>query len=137
MYIKVTKNKNGQAYYHLVESYWDKNSKRSRQRTLLALGRVDEGKLDELVAAISRHKEVFTVLELAKNISAADSYILGPLLVLDRMFAYSGIDKTIFNISKQHPKLSFDLRKLIFTMAAMRFVRPSSKLKVYEHWQKR
>jgi len=133
MYIKMTKNKVGQAYYHLVESYWENG--RSRQRTLLALGRVEENRLDDLAAAISRHKDVFTILELAKNISADKSYILGPLLVLERMFSCSGIDDILSNISKRHPKLSFDLRKLVFTMAAARFVKPGSKLKVYEHWQ--
>ena len=38
MYIKITKNQAGQAYYHLVESYRD--SGKVRQRTLLSLGKV-------------------------------------------------------------------------------------------------
>lgn len=134
VYIKVTKNKAGQAYYHLVESYWEGG--KSRQRTLLSLGRVGEDRLDELADAISRHREIFTILELAKNISIEKSYILGPLLLLERVFDTSGIDQVIDSIQKKHPKLEFDLRKLIFTMVATRFIRPCSKLKIYEHWQK-
>ncbi len=135
MYIKVTKNRAGQAYYHLVESYWEGG--RSRQRTLLSLGRAGEDRLEELAAAIGRHKEVFTVLELAKNISIDDSYILGPLLVLARLFERTGIDAALKRIEDKHPKLEIDFRKLVFTMVASRFVKPGSKLKIYEHWQRK
>lgn len=93
--------------------------------------------MDEVVAAISKHKDVFTVLELAKSISVEDTYILGPLLILNRMFEEKGIDYVLKKASDKHPKLGFDLRKLVFTMAATRFVKPGSKLKVYEHWQKK
>lgn len=135
MYIKVTKNSVGQTYYHLVESYWEKG--KSRQRTLLSLGRAGEDRMEEVVAAISKHKEVFTVLELAKSISVEETFILGPLLVLKRLFEKSGIEKVLGDVSGKHPQLGFDLQKLVFTMAASRFVKPGSKLKVYEHWQKR
>ncbi len=91
--------------------------------------------MDEVVAAIAKHKEVFTILELAKSISVEDTYILGPLLVLGRMFEQSGIDDVLKSAADKHPKLGFDLRSVVFTMAAMRFVQPGSKLKVYEHWQ--
>lgn len=135
MYVKVTKNQAGQTYYHLVESYWENG--RSRQRTLLSLGRAGDNRMEEVVAAISRHKEVFTILELAKGISIDETYILGPLLVLDRLFEISGIDGVLRSLSGKHPKLGFDLRDMVFTMAATRFVEPGSKLKVYEYWQGR
>jgi len=69
------------------------------------------------------------IFDLAKNISIADTFILGPLLVLERMFEDSGIDRVLAKIAKEHPRLGFDLRKLVFTMVASRFVRPGSKLK--------
>lgn len=135
MYIKVTQNSAGQTYYHLVESYWEGG--KSRQRTLLSLGRAGEDRMEEVVAAISKHKDVFTILELAKNISVQETFILGPLLVLERLFEKSGIDRVLADVSGKHPKLGFDLQRLVFTMVASRFVKPGSKLKVYEHWQKR
>jgi len=135
MFVKTTKNSAGQTYYHLVESYWENG--KSRQRTLMSLGRAGEDRMEDVVAAISRHKEVFTILEIAKSISVKDTYILGPLLVLERLFKNSGIDDVLSDVSKQHPKLGFDLRNLVFTMAASRFVQPGSKLKIYEHWQSR
>lgn len=104
---------------------------------LLSLGKVGEDRLDELAAAIGRHKEIFTVLELAKNMSVEETYILGPLLVLNRLFEQSGIDRVLASVAAGHPRLGFDLRRLVFTMVAARFVRPGSKLKVYEHWRER
>jgi len=135
MYIKVTKNSYGQSYYHLVESY--RENGRVRQRTLLSLGKAGEDRLEELAGAISRHKDIFTILELAKSVSVEEAYILGPLLVLERMFETSGINGVLSAVASQHEKLTFDLRKLVFTMVASRFVKPGSKLKIYEHWQKR
>lgn len=135
MFIKETKNSAGQIYYHLVESYWDNG--KSRQRTLMSLGRADEDRMDEVISAIGKHKDVLTVLDLAKNISVSETFILGPLLVLERMFEQSGINRVLGKIAKEHPKIGFDFKKLVFTMVASRFVRPGSKLKIFEHWQKR
>jgi transposase len=132
VYIKVTTNSAGQQYYHLVESYWENG--KSRQRTLMALGRAGEDRMDEVIAAIGKHKEVLTVLELAKDISVDDTYILGPLLILQRFFENSGIEQILAEISDKHPQLGFNLRNAVFTMAAARFVKPGSKLKVYDHW---
>jgi transposase len=135
MFIKTTRNGSGQTYYHLVESYWEDG--RSRQRTLLSLGRAGEDRIDELLAAVAKHRDVLTAAQLAKEIDVKDTYILGPLLVLERLFETSGIDAVLNKIAGRHPKLGFDLRQAVFTMAAARFVRPGSKLKIFEKEQRR
>lgn len=135
MFIKTTTNSSGQSYYHLVESYRHNGS--VRHRTLLSLGRAGEDRMEEVAAAISKHKDIFTILELAKSISIEETFILGPLLVLERLFEKGGINKVLGEIAWKHPKLGFGLTRLVFTMIASRFVKPGSKLKVYEHWQKR
>lgn len=135
MYIKITKNSAGQAYYHLVESYREKG--KARQRTLLSLGKVGEDRLDALVSAISRHKEVMGIVDIAKSIRVADTFIYGPLVILEKLFHRYGIDKILQEIACAHPKLTIDIRKIIFTLVACRFIRPGSKLKVFEHWQKK
>lgn len=103
----------------------------------MSLGRAGEDRMDDVISAISKHKDVLTLLDLAKSISIEDTFILGPLLVLERMFEKSGIDRVLGSIAEKHPKLGFDFKKLIFTMVASRFVRPGSKLKIFEHWQNR
>ena len=135
MYIKITKNQAGQAYYHLVESYRDGG--KVRQRTLLSLGKVGEDRLDELIAAIARHRDVASWVEMAKRISVEDTYILGPLLAVRQMFARFGIDEVLSSLCRAHPKLEFDLARIVFTLVVSRFIRPGSKLKVFEYWQEK
>ena len=135
MYIKITKNQAGQAYYHLVESYRDCG--KVRQRTLLSLGKVGEDRLDELIAAIARHRDVASWVEMAKRISVEDTYILGPLLAVRQMFARFGIDEVLSSLCRAHPKLEFDLARIVFTLVVSRFIRPGSKLKVFEYWQEK
>lgn len=77
MFIRITTNRQGQGYYHLVESYRDRG--KVKQRLLLSLGKVGEDRLEELVSAISRHKDVITALDAAKSMEVEDTYILGPL----------------------------------------------------------
>lgn len=135
MFIRITKNKNGQAYYHLVESYRDQG--KVRQRTLLSLGKVGEDRLDRLIEAISKHKDVLTAVEAAKSLDIEDTYILGPLLAIQHVFCVFGINRLLREITKKHPKLEFDLCQVVFTMIVCRFLRPCSKLKIFERWQDR
>lgn len=135
MYIRVTKNSAGQAYYHLVESY--RAEGKVRQRTLLSLGRVEEGKLEALAGAIGKHLELMSAVEIAKSIAVESTYVLGPLLIVDALFEKLGIDETLAAISAKHPKLGFSLRDVVFTMVAARFVRPTSKLAMYEGMRER
>ena len=137
MYLKITKNAAKQAYYHLVESYWENG--KSRQRTLLSLGRVgEEGeeKIDEAIAALAKGRDVFTITQLAKEISVEETFILGPLLILEKLFEQTGINDVITTLASKHPKLGLDLHKVLFTIMACRFVKPGSKLKIFEHWQR-
>jgi transposase len=131
MYIKTTKNAVGQSYYHLVESYWEEG--RSRQRTLLSLGRVENNRIDELAGAIERHQSWISAIDLAKSISIQETFVLGPLLLLEKLFERVGINEQIGRIRTRHPKLTLDLQKSIFTLVASRFIRPGSKLSMYEH----
>src|SRR4030042_395803 len=113
MYIKITKNQRGYAYYHLVEAY--REDGKVKQRTLMSLGRVEENKLEQLSQAISKHLETVSLLSLSKEIDIADTYILGPLLVLERMMETMGIKAALQNVLSQHKKLQFDFEKVVFT----------------------
>lgn len=135
MFIRITKNRNGQAYYHLVESYRDEG--KVKQRTLLSLGKVGEDGLDKLIAAIGKHKDILTAVEAAKSLDIEDTYILGPLLAVQHIFHLFGIDQILHRIAAKHSQLEFDLCQLVFTMIVCRFLRPSSKLKIFERWQDR
>jgi transposase len=47
-----------------------------------------------------------------------------------------GVNEVIERILREHPQLGIDLRKILFTIVACRFVKPGSKLKIFEHWRK-
>jgi len=132
MYIRITTNSKGSAYYHLVESYRDQG--KVKQRTLLSLGRVEDGKLEQLAEAISKHSDKISVFNMAKDVDVNDTYILGPLLVLDRMMTELGLSGCLSLLQSKHKKLQFDLKKVIFTQLCSRFVKPVSKLSLYDNW---
>lgn len=132
MFIKTTKNKKGTAYYHLVESFRDQG--KVKQRTLMSLGRVEDGRLDQLAEAISKHTDKLSVFNLAKDVDIKDTYILGPLLVLRRMMDELGISKCLSMLQSKHPKLQFDFEKVVFSQLCSRFLKPVSKLSLYDNW---
>jgi transposase len=132
MFIKTTRNKNGTGYYHLVESY--RQDGKVKQRTLMSLGRVEDGKLDQLAEAISKHSEKLSVFNLAKDVDVKDTYILGPLLVLRRMMDELGVAGCLSVLQGKHQKLQFDFEKVIFSQVCSRFLKPVSKLSLYDNW---
>lgn len=132
MYIRTVKNNSGQAYYQLVESF--RHDGQVRKRILLTLGKVEDHKIGDLAAAVARHQKQLLACDLAKQVSVNETFILGPLLVLEHLFEKLGINTVMKHIQDQHPRLGFSLIAQLFTLIAARFVRPSSKLKVYDHW---
>lgn len=135
MYIRVTKNQRGDAYYHLVESF--RQEGKVKQRVLLSLGRVEENKLEELAEAINKHLESTNIFNLAKEIDIEKTFILGPLLVLERMMTQLGITEVLEKLSRDHKKLQFDFEKVVFTQVCSRFIKPVSKLALYDNWLER
>ena len=61
------------------------------------------------------------------------TYVLGPLLVLYGLFERLGIDEVLKRVQGKHPRLGLSLREAVFSLTVSRFIRPSSKLAVYEH----
>jgi transposase len=135
MFIKTTKNKNGTAYYHLVESY--RHEGKVRQRTLMSLGRVEDGKLDQLAEAISKHSSKLSVFNMARDIDVKDTFILGPLLVLQRMMDELGISQCLSTLQDRHKRLGFNFKGVVFSQICSRFLKPVSKLALYDNWMDR
>jgi transposase len=130
MYIRVTKNSRGNAYYHLVESF--RHEGKVRQRVLLSLGRVDEGKLQQLAEAVSKHLDRVTALNLAESIDISQAYLFGPLLLLQHMTEQLGISNVLSGIAQRHDRLQFSFERAVFSMIVSRFMEPISKLGLCE-----
>jgi len=131
MHIRTVRNSKGQAYYQLVESFRHNGS--VKKRILLSLGKVEDHKIDELETVIARHKNQLTAIVKAERVDVKNTFILGPLLVLESVFKQYGIHALLHDIQQQHPKLGFDFYTHIFTLVVSRFIEPGSKLNVYEH----
>lgn len=136
MFVRTVKNNSGQAYQQLVESYRNEKGQ-VRQRVLLSLGKVGEGRLENLFEALARHQKQVTALNLAKHLSVSDTFILGPLLIVSHAFEVLGIGSVLKGLLQKHPKFKIDVWAVVFTMVVCRFVKPGSKLKIFEHWQRK
>ena len=134
MFIKRTKNSRGQTYYHIAESY--RKDGKSRHRMLMSLGRAKESRLEEILKLVSRHLDIVSATQLAKKIDIKDTFILGPLLVIDTLFKQLGLYELLEELKEKHPKIQFDFVKIVFTLVVSRFIEPCSKLKLFSHWQK-
>jgi transposase len=135
MYIRITKNKKGDTYYHLVESF--RQDGKVKQRILLSLGRVDDNKLAQLSEAISKHLETIHVIDLAKYVDISHAYIYGSVKMLDHMMESLGINEVISQVAARHSNLSYDLRKTVFTLIASQFVKPVSKSCFDDRWHEK
>ena len=132
MFIKETPSIKGDLYFYLAESR--RVGDTSRQDNLLSLGKAGDGRLDSLINAVNRYTGALEIRQLAKSMQVEKTYILGPLLILQKLFEALGINKALEELQRRG-KSSFDLRKVVFALAAARFVSPGSKLKVFEEWQ--
>lgn len=130
MYIRITKNSRGDAYYHLVESF--RHEGKVRQRVLLSLGRVEEGRLEQLAKAIGKHLDQITALNLAESIDICQAYLYGPLLLMEHMTERLGIREILASIARSHDRLQFDFERAVFSMVTSRFMEPVSKLGLFD-----
>jgi hypothetical protein len=120
MYIRVTRNNQGQRYFHLVESC--RIDGKPRQKVLLSLGRVEDNQLDALAKSIARFTKQVRLVDLAKDVSVDDTFILGPLLVLEQLFENLGIKAILDWVSKNHRKSTIDLARVIFSLVSSRLI---------------
>lgn len=135
MFVRVTKNQKGDAYYQLVESFREEG--KVKQRLIMSLGRVDEGLMEKVADALNKHLDTIRIIDLAKHIDIEKAYIFGSLLVLERLMDQLGINQVIEGIAQQHDRVTIDLQKVLFTLLASRFVKPVSKLALHDRWLER
>ena len=128
MFIKRIKSAKGTEYFQLAKSY--RKGKNVYHKTLLNLGKEGDGQLDSLIQAIYRYSGCVSLEKAAEDMDAKQTYILGPLLILKKLFERLGINKTLEGLPKG--RTSCDLQKILFTLVASRFIDPGSKLKVFE-----
>ena len=73
--------------------------------------------------------------QIAKKIDVKNTFILGPLLIIDAIFKQLDLYGLLTDLKQKHSKVQFNFVKIVFTLVISRFVEPCSKLKVFSHWQ--
>ena len=92
--------------------------------------------MENLTQAVLRYSGEQTAADLlAKNLKIKKTFVLGPLLILNRLFEKLGINQAVEELPK-NKKTKFDIQKILFALVASRFANPGSKLKVFEKHQK-
>ena len=89
-YLSYRKQKNGMTYVYEVESYWDKDAKRPKNRQQY-LGRFDE-KTEQIIP--SKRLDSNRVAASAPAVTAK-TIVMGPTLILDKITQETGLQKIL------------------------------------------
>jgi len=137
MFVRTKRNKEGRIYLQVAETY--REGKRSRQRILCTLGRLDilqsTGKLDNLLRSAVRFSEKLAIVEACKNTerTAANTVKIGPALVFEKLWKTSGIAKVLERLTQER-NYAFPLERAIFLTVLHRLVCSGSDRSA-EHWK--
>lgn len=125
-------HKDGEKYVRIVESYRDESGK-TRMRTILNLGKLDDKKIASLRRLGSRLFEAAggDPDELARrSIAELGRYNYGYVLVCKKVISYYGLDRLLERIGKK-AKLQFSLVNAVSLMLCERLHDPVSKRRTF------
>ncbi|MGD2089324.1 MAG: IS1634 family transposase [Candidatus Aminicenantes bacterium] len=106
-------------YLQIVQNYWDKEKKKSRQRVLATLGRQDQlcanGRFDSLIKSAERFTDKLLILSEHEKgeTTRISTRKLGSTLVFQRLWKESGCEKIIKGLLAQR-HFEFDVEKAVF-----------------------
>ena len=82
-----------------------------------------EVNLKKLLDVLSKELEIIPASKLLKEIDVKDTFILGPLLIIDTIFKQLNLYRLLTDLKQKHRKVQFDFVKIIFTLVISRFCR--------------
>ncbi len=106
-------------YLQIVQNYWDKEKKKSRQRVLATLGRQEQlcanGGFDSLIKSAERFTDKLLILSAHEKgeTTRISTRKLGSTLVFQRLWKESGCEKIIKGLLAQR-YFEFDVEKAVF-----------------------
>ena len=142
-YLRRLLNREGKIYYHIAESYREKD--RVRQRTLERIGRHDQmlasGIADpeqaarEAVAEFNTNRRSFKITKTVATNSESPESLLGlgyqiPLQIYSEL----GIPQVVANYTSEH-KFAYDLDHILKVLVLGRLLDPGSKSRTCEQFQ--
>lgn len=137
--VKRFENKNGsyRDYLYLVRSFWDKNSKSTKQKNVCCLGRVDDPETTKIVDNIINYLLPFSskgkLLDL-DDIDVDETKTYGEIQIFRKIWEKLGFEKVLRKYFEKTNK-QVDLVEAIFAMVCNRLIAPSSERETNE-WKK-
>ena len=146
MYLKKTPQKSGRIYVSIVDSYYDKKKKRSRQVTLEKLGYLDEleEKYDDPISfftqKVEKLKEEKKLQESPISFSFSHSDKIDLNAELRKNFGYSVLSTiyhelglhTFLTNRQRHSNEEYDANTIMKMLVFSRLLAPASKKKSFE-----
>lgn len=130
MYVKIKKYKDypGRSYLQVVESYREEG--KVRNRTVLNLGRFDNGdalsSVNNLLNILLPYSDQLNLCSVEKDIVPKQSKQWGPLLIFQKLWKEVGVEKILKN-SFDEIQSFYDIERAVFNMVLNRLTAPSSK----------
>ena len=130
MYVKIKKYRDypDRQYLQIVESY--REGARVRNRTVLNLGRFDNGdaidRVNKFLKILLPYSSETTALDIDTDLIPKNSKQIGPLMVFKKLWQDIGLGN-ILKDNLGQIQTFFDLEKAIFNMVLNRLCAPSSK----------
>lgn len=138
MFVRCMKNSNGRRYLRIVENVWNREKRKSEQKILFTLGRLDElqatGQIDSITRSLSRLCKRLRLVDMSKDVSVEQTYIYGSVYVLKKLIERTPLQEITEGIFEAHEQLEISFTEVVFAMVASRFVKPCSKLSLKERW---
>ena len=130
MYVKLKKYKDypNRQYLQVVESYRD--GENVRNRTVLNLGRFDNGdaveRINGLLKILLPYSNEIMKIDIEKDIHCKSSKQIGPFLIFKKLWKEVGLEKIIKDDLDKIQSL-YDIEKAVFNMVLNRLCDPCSK----------
>jgi transposase len=124
-------------YLQIVENRWE--DKKSRQRVIATVGRMDElrakGAIETLTRSLSRFSEKVLLLLSDRNESLrAEAKKIGPALIFERLWKEVGMDSILHRLLAGR-KFSFEVERAIFLTVLHRLF-PSGSDRSCDRWHR-
>lgn len=146
MYLKKTPQKSGRIYVSIVDSYYDKQKKSSRQITLEKLGYLDElaKEYDDPIAFFTQKVEKMKADKKLQQAPVTFEFNHDEKLELDdtlrKNFGYAALSKiyhelgihTFYTNRQRHSKEGYDADTIMKMLVFSRLLAPASKKKSFE-----
>ena len=135
MFVRLKKTGNYK-YLQIVQTY--REGKKVKQRVISTLGRLEElqakGDIESIISSLSNYSQEVLMCLTGKGDPRGESFIIGPVLVFERLWKESGLHSVIKQLLEGR-KYEFDVERAIFVTVLHRlFISGSDRS--CEYWMK-